>query len=96
MEVNETELSATTMRKNSLMGVQIELTISVGRAKLSLAELVKLEKDAIVPLESKIDDPVEIFVGDRLIARGELEENSEGSGGLAVRLTEVVDLSDGL
>jgi flagellar motor switch protein FliN len=36
---------------------------------------------------------VELFVGDRLIARGELEElEGENKGQLALRLTEVSDL----
>jgi flagellar motor switch protein FliN/FliY len=42
------------------------------------------------PLDRRIDDPVELWIGDRLIARGELQEVEGGEGGqLAVRLTEV-------
>ncbi len=41
-----------------------------------------------------MDDPVEIMVGDRVIARGELEEMGDDSGRIGVRLTEVVDVSD--
>ncbi|MBN8194801.1 FliM/FliN family flagellar motor switch protein, partial [Bacillus sp. NTK074B] len=41
--------------------------------------------------------PVELFVGDRLIARGVLEElEDDQAGQMAVRLTEVADLSNGL
>jgi flagellar motor switch protein FliN/FliY len=39
---------------------------------------------------------VELYIGDRLIARGELQEMDDGSGRLAVRLTEVADLSGGV
>lgn len=92
-----TEVSALSqMRGKSLMGVQIEVTVSVGKARLSLSELVKLEKDSVLQLDSKIDDPVDIYVGDRLIARGELEEIGGDEGHLGVRLTEVADLSEGL
>lgn len=84
------------LRSKSLMGVQIELTVSVGKTRLSLADLIKLEKDSILQLDSKIEDPVDIFVGDRLIARGELEEIDKDSGHLGVRLTEVADLSGGV
>ena len=53
--------------------------------------------DAVLALDKKVSDPVELYVGDRLIARGELEEVGEdGAGGLAVRLTEVADLKAGL
>lgn len=84
------------MRGKSLMGVQIEVTVSVGKTRLSLSDLVKLEQDSVLQLDSKIEDPVDIYVGERLIARGELEEIGGEGGHLGVRLTEVADLSDGI
>ncbi len=84
------------MRGKSLMGVQIEITVSVGKTRLSLSDLVKLEKDSVLQLDSKIEDPVDIYVGERLIARGELEEIGGEGGHLGVRLTEVADMSEGL
>lgn len=84
------------LRSRSLMGVQIEVTISVGKTRLPLSELIKLEKETVLQLDSRIEDPVDIYVGDRLVARGELEETDGGSGHLGVRLTEVADLSGGV
>lgn len=84
------------LRSKSLMGVQIEVTVSVGKARLPLSELIKLEKESVLQLDSRIEDPVDIYVGDRLVARGELEEVSEEGGHLGVRLTEVADLSGGV
>jgi flagellar motor switch protein FliN len=70
--------------------VPIEVTITVGRARTSVGDLLRLRADDILPLDRRISDPVELYIGDRLIARGELEEaGGEGSGQLAVRLTEV-------
>jgi len=44
-----------------------------------------------------VEDPVELYVGDRLIARGELEAmEGEPKGQLSVRLTEVADLRENL
>ncbi len=78
-------------------GVPIEITISVGKARPLIGELLKMGRDAVLPLDKRVDDPVELYVGDRLIARGELEEiESDSPGQLAVRLTEVADLQDGL
>ncbi len=71
--------------------VPIEVTVTVGRARPSVADLLRMAADDVLPLDRRISDPVELYVGDRLIARGELEEaGGEGSGQLAVRLTEVV------
>ncbi|MGB0498809.1 MAG: FliM/FliN family flagellar motor switch protein [Rubricella sp.] len=78
------------------MGVPIELRVSVGRARPLLSELVLLRRDSVLPLDSHVDDPVELYVGDRLIARGELQEMDEATGQLGVRLTEVADLSEGV
>ncbi len=74
--------------------VPIEITISVGRARVPVRDLLKLGRDAVLTLDRKVDDPVELYVGDRLIARGELQEQE--TGGLAVRLTEVASLRGGL
>jgi flagellar motor switch protein FliN/FliY len=84
------------LRSKSLMSVQIEVTVSVGKTRLPLSELIKLEKESVLQLDSRIEDPVDIYVGDRLVARGELEEVTEEGGHLGVRLTEVADLSGGV
>lgn len=82
---------------NPFTQVPIEITISVGRARPLVRELLRLKRDAILPLDRKVDDPVELYVGDKLIARGELTElDGDQSGVLAVRLTEVADLKNGL
>ncbi|WP_375567950.1 FliM/FliN family flagellar motor C-terminal domain-containing protein [Seohaeicola saemankumensis] len=78
---------------NPLASVPIEITISVGRARPLIRDLLQMGANAVLPLDRRVDDPVELFVGDRLIARGELEElEGESKGKLAVRLTEVSDL----
>ena len=77
--------------------VPIEVTVSVGRAHPMVKELLALENDAVLVLDKRVQDPVELFVGNKLIARGELEElDGDDSGQLAVRLTDVADLSGGL
>lgn len=77
--------------------VPIEILVSVGRARPIVRDLLRLRRELVLPLDHKIDDPVELYIGDRLIARGELTEVGEdNSGQLAVRLTEVIDLHGGL
>ena len=82
---------------NPFSQVPIEVTISVGRARPLVRDLLRLSKDAVLQLDRRVDDPVELYVGDRLIARGELTElEGENAGQLAVRLTEVANLRGGL
>lgn len=83
-------------RKAGVLGVPIEVLISVGKARPMISELVSLRRDSVLALDSKIEDPVEIYIGDRLIARGELQEMDGDEGRLGVRLTEIEDLSNGV
>lgn len=86
-----------TSDSNPFAQVPIEVTISVGRARPLVRDLLRLARDAVLPLDRKVDDPVELYVGDRLIARGELQElEGDAAGQLAVRLTEVANLRGGL
>lgn len=73
--------------------VPIEITVSVGRAHPTVKELLQLSKGSVLELDKTLEDPVELFVGNRLIGLGALEvvETGEQSQ-LAVRLTEVIDL----
>lgn len=82
---------------NPFTAVPVEVMISVGTARPTVRELLKLGPNAVLPLDKGIEDPVELYVGDKLIARGELQELDPDEGGtLAVRLTEIVDLRNGL
>ncbi|PZX15091.1 flagellar motor switch protein FliN/FliY [Palleronia aestuarii] len=75
----------------------IEIVVAVGKARPKLSELLRMGRDAVLALDTKVDDPVELYVGDRLIARGELQElDGDEQGQLAVRLTEVADLKSEL
>ncbi|MFN4057303.1 MAG: FliM/FliN family flagellar motor switch protein [Roseinatronobacter sp.] len=78
--------------KTTILGqVPIEITISVGRARPMVHDLLRLGRDSVLPLDRRIDDPVELFIGDRLIARGELRElDGAQTGYLGVRLTEII------
>ncbi len=70
--------------------VPIEITIAVGIAKPRIRDLVHLDEEAVLPLDRSLDDPVELYVGDKLIGHGQLEEvEGEGSGKLGVRIIEI-------
>ena len=95
--MSESTAASSSEMNNPFTSVPIEVTVSVGRAKPMIRDLVTLGQNAVLELDRKVDDPVELFVGDKLIARGTLEEAGEdGTGQLCVRLTEVIDLKGGL
>lgn len=97
--MDDTRFSASSdsLDGHPFQSVPIEITISVGRARPSVRELLALGENAVLVLDRRIDDPVELYIGDRLIARGELQEMEGGEvGQLAVRLTEVITLKQDL
>ena len=58
---------------------------------------MNLGENAVLTLDKRVEDPVDLYVGDRLVARGQLEElDGDNVGQLAVRLTEIADLQNGL
>ncbi|HOP18772.1 MAG TPA: FliM/FliN family flagellar motor switch protein [Amphiplicatus sp.] len=80
--------------KRAIFSVPIEVVVSVGVARPLIGELLKMDRDDLLPLDTALADPVELRVKDRVIARGELTQAEDGSGKLGVRLTEIVDISD--
>lgn len=82
---------------NPFTSVPIEVSVCVGRARPLVRDLVMLGANTVLTLDRRIDDPVELFVGDKLIARGMLEEAEDAQNGeLVVRLTEVSEDGAGL
>lgn len=77
--------------RRAIFAVPVEVVVSVGRAYPPIGELINMRRDAVIMLDRHIDDPVDIRIGDRVVARGELQELEDGSGRLGVRMTEIVD-----
>lgn len=70
--------------------IQIEVAIRLGRTRLSVAQLSQLAPDDILPLDETIGDQVEICIGERVVAHGELVDDE--SGRLMVRITGAATL----
>jgi len=70
--------------------VPIEILVSVGTAKPLISELLQLGENSVLELDKRIEDPVDLYIGGRLIARGFLEECADHTDQrLAVRLVEI-------
>jgi flagellar motor switch protein FliN/FliY len=78
-------------RLDFVRDIPLSLTVEVGRTKMTIGELLALGPGSLVPLAKAADEPLEIFINDRLVARGEAVIVNDR---LAVRLTEVVGNSE--
>jgi flagellar motor switch protein FliN/FliY len=67
--------------------VPVKVQAVLGRSRIAIGALMQLKAGAVIELDRRVGEPVDIFVNNRLIARGEvvLIENS-----LGVTLTEIV------
>ncbi|WP_170370277.1 FliM/FliN family flagellar motor switch protein [Ruegeria arenilitoris] len=89
--------ASTPERPNPFEAVPIEVTVSVGRARPLIRDLLTMGENAVLTLDKRVEDPVDLYVGDQLVARGLLEEmEGDNAGQLAVRLTEISDFQNGL
>ncbi len=96
LEPEQTEDGETVSGQGRFSQVPIEVIISVGKAHPMIGDLLKLQSNSVLALDQKVSDPVELYVGNQLIARGALEELEGGEDGqLAVRLTEVASRDNG-
>lgn len=67
--------------------VQLNLKIELGRTHMHLEDVLRLSRGAVVPLDKLAGDPVDVYVNDRLIARGEVLVLNDN---FCVRVTELV------
>ncbi|MBI5363003.1 MAG: flagellar motor switch protein FliN [Planctomycetes bacterium] len=70
----------------NLLEVPVKVTVEVGRSRLTLAELVKLQAGSLVTLDREAHEPVDILVNGKIVARGEVVTIDQRYG---VRITTV-------
>lgn len=89
------DMSPQSSRASALHSVPIEIRVCVGKARPRLSEMLAMDPETILPLDSRVEDKVSLWVGDKMIAQGELVElDGDRSGQLAVRVTDLVDHGD--
>jgi flagellar motor switch protein FliN len=74
-------------RLSPVMDIPVTLRVVLGVKKMHLSKLFSLGRGSIVEIDKKVGEPVEIFVNDRLVARGEVQLTDEGR--LAISMTEI-------
>ncbi len=71
----------------SLSDVPVRVTVEVGRAKLTLAELIELRAGSVVELDREAHEPADILVNGKVVARGEIVTVDDSYG---VRITSLL------
>lgn len=71
-----------------LLDVEIPVSVEVGRARMSLEEILRLVPGSVIALDKKSEEPVDLRVNGKLVARGEVVLVDDAYG---LRITQVVD-----
>ncbi|WP_020180730.1 flagellar motor switch protein FliN [Methylopila sp. M107] len=71
----------------AVFDVPVAVSAVLGRAKLEVRNLMKLKPGAIIELDRKIGEAIDIYVNDRLVARGEIVLVEDQLG---VTMTEII------
>jgi flagellar motor switch protein FliN/FliY len=72
----------------AMYDIPVQVSAVLGRATMQVSQLLKLGRGAVVELDRKLGEAVDIYVNNRLVARGEVvmvEDNR-----LGVTMTEIV------
>src|SRR5262249_28846851 len=74
----------------TVMQIPVSVKIVLGSATMPVANVLKLGRGSVVPLDRKVGEPVDVVVNGRVVARGEVVVLDEDSSRFGVSLTEVI------
>ena len=74
-------------RLDLLLDVPLELSVELGRTRMSIQELLSLGPGSVIELDKVAGEPLDILVNDRLVARGEAVVVNDKFG---IRITDIV------
>src|ERR1700679_2674085 len=67
--------------------IPVQLSVVLGKTSMPVSQLLKLGRGAVVELDRKVGEPIDIYVNNRLIARGEVVVVEDRIG---VTMTEII------
>jgi flagellar motor switch protein FliN/FliY len=77
-----------------VMRIPVTMKIVLGSATMPVSNLMKLGRGAIIPLDRRVGEPVDVVVNGRVVARGEVVVVDEATSRFGIKLTEVVGPTD--
>jgi flagellar motor switch protein FliN/FliY len=80
-------------RLEMLLDVPLDLSVELGRSRMTIQDLLGLAPGAVVELDKIAGEPLDILVNNRLVARGEAVVVNDKFG---VRITDIVSPAERL
>lgn len=74
----------------AILRIPVNVQVVIGSTTMPVANLMKLGRGAIVALDQRVGDPVDVVVNGRVVARGEVVVVEEDGSRFGVSLSEIV------
>lgn len=74
-----------------ILDIPLKVSVELGRTRMPVKELINLAQGSVVELNKLAGEPLEVYVNDKLIARGEAVVVNEKFG---VRLTDIISQTE--
>lgn len=72
---------------DAIYNIPVQISAVLGRSTMQVNQLLKLGRGAVVELDRKVGEPIDIYVNNRLVARGEVVVVEDRLG---ITMTEIV------
>jgi flagellar motor switch protein FliN/FliY len=72
---------------DAVQDIPVQISVVLGQANMQVQQLLKLGRGAVVELNKKVGEPVDIYINSRLVARGEVVVVEDRVG---VTMTEII------
>ncbi len=82
---NEQPITANDL--DAVYGIPVEVTAVLGKAEMQVSHLLKLGRGAVIELDRKVGEAIDIYVNNRLVARGEVVVVEDRLG---ITMTEII------
>ena len=86
-ELKHTDHANSAMDLDFILDIPLTMTVELGRCRLLISEMLQLGQGSVIELMKLAGEPMEIYVNQKLIARGEVVVVNEKFG---IRLTDII------
>ncbi len=90
-ELSPTQKSGVYPELEFILDIPLEISAEIGRTKMFIRDLLKLNQGSIIELEKFAGEPVEVYVNGKLMAKGEVVVVNDRFG---VRITEIISAQE--
>ncbi|MGO9133195.1 MAG: flagellar motor switch protein FliN [Methylovirgula sp.] len=75
---------------DTILRIPVTVQVVLGSTTMPVANLLKLGRGAVIPLDHRVGEPVDVVVNGRIVARGEVVVVEDDTTRFGVSLTEVI------